>query len=313
MRAQGLKAFLCAVLLGLALPVVAETPSGVIKQSFGREFGVLTGDLIQHRFVVQLPAGYQLAESSLPVSGDLNYWLNLRDVSLQALEGNTQRQLFSVELTYQTFYAPLDVRTLEIPSHRLRAHRNGDQEIYVTLPEWQFTMSPLKDITPRGVGSDETEQSFMKPALVPLSQGVVEQQKHIILLIVITAFLLLVWAYLRGWLWQRQQSPFQQAQRKIRQINAYQNDELTACQAAVTAIHDGFNQVAGHAVFIHQLPDFYQQNPSFSRYSTEIDAFFQQSHAVLFGQQTVALPTLSSLQKLARRLQQAEPVSQGKP
>lgn len=304
---------ICVGLFWAIFPANAEIPSGVIKQSLGRDFGIFTGDVIRHNFIVQVPVGYQISEASLPVPGDLSYWLVLQDVIVKPLDANEARQLFQVTLHYQTFYAPLDVRALQIPVQSLQAHLKGESQINITLPDWEFTMSPLKEIAQRGVGRSETTSTFMKPALPPIHHPSQHQKNWVFGLAVSVVFLALFWAYLHGWIWRRQQSPFQQASRKIKHLQARNANDSSASYAAIESVHNAFNQVAGHVLFAHQLPIFLENHPSFARYTSDIYDFFQQSDAVMFGQHTEMQPSLKVLRQLTRRLSRAETLGRTKP
>lgn len=303
----------CVALLLAGSPAGAEVSGGVVKQSLGRDFGIFTGDMIQHEFIVQLPGGYQISEASLPAAGDLNYWLTLQDIELKKLDNNEDHQFFQLTLKYQTFYAPLDVRRLEIPAQSLRAHTKGEDEISITLPSWQFTMSPVKEIAQRGVGNNETAATFMKPALPPAYRATQRHENLLAGLSVSAAFIALLWAYLHGGLWRRQQSPFQQANRKIKRLQAKGNDDASACFAAIELIHRAFNQTAGYALFSRELPVFLENHPDFARHASEIEDFFRQSDAVVFGQHSEMMPSLKTLRQLSHRLSRAETLKSHKP
>lgn len=313
MPRRWLQTLMCVGLFLAGLPASAGISSGVIKQSLGRDFGIFTGDMIQHEFIVQLPADYQISEAALPVAGDLNYWLTLQDIELKHLDNNEDRQLFHLTLKYQTFYAPLDVRKLEIPAQSLRAHKKGEGEIDITLPSWQFTMSPLKEIAQRGVGNNETTDTFMKPALSPAYRSTQLQRNLLSGLSVSAILLVLLWAYLHGWLWRRQQFPFQQAHRNIKHLRAKNVNESSACFAAVESIHKAFNQAAGYVLFSNELAVFLQNHPAFARHASDIEEFFRQSDAVMFGQQSEMMPSLKALQQLSHQLSRAETLKPGKP
>ncbi len=67
---------LTLMLLLFTSPINAnQIRSGVVEQSLGRDFGILVGDIIEHYYVVQVPADYTLTPASLPPNGELNYWL----------------------------------------------------------------------------------------------------------------------------------------------------------------------------------------------------------------------------------------------
>lgn len=303
---QRIRTILCIGLLGISWTSSADVSSGIVQQSLGRDFGVVTGDRITHEFVLQLPAGYELSESSLPVPGDLNYWLTLDDVAVEALDSNQIRQLYRLTLQYQTFYAPLDVRTLETPAHSLRAHIDGKASVDIRLPAWSFTMSPLKDIPQRGFGTDDTNNPFMKPALEPPLKPTNQLQQNVIVLGIAITILTFLWAFLKGWIWRRRQSPFQLAYRRVKRLAASKEVSIATYRTAFQAIHEAFNRVSGSVLFACQIPEFLVQNPEFSRYEQEINDFFQQSDAVLFREETEQLPDLSELRHLTRRLCHAE-------
>ncbi len=312
MPRRWLQTLMCVGLLLAGFPASAEISSGVIKQSLGRDFGIFTGDMIQHEFIVQLPADYQISEAALPVAGDLNYWLTLQDIELKHLDNSEDRQLFHLTLRYQTFYAPLDVRQLEIPAQSLRAHKKDEGEIDITLPSWQFTMSPLKEIAQRGVGNSETTDTFMKPALSPAYRSTQLHKNLLSGLSVVAILLVVLWAQLHGLLWRRQQSPFQRAHRKIKQLRAKNANESSACFAAVESIHKAFNQAAGYVLFSNELAAFLQNHPAFAHHASDIEEFFRQSDAVMFGQQSEMMPSLKALQQLTRQLSRAETLKSGK-
>lgn len=306
MQWQWLKTGLCVSFLVLSWHANAEVPSGVIQESFGRDFGIVTGDQITHEFIVQLPAGYQFSESSLPVPGDLNYWLALNDVAVETINSHPDRQLYRLTFDYQTFYAPLDVRALKIPALSLRAHLNGDKSINITLPDWSFTMSPLKQIAPRGVGTSETSSAFMKATLAPQNAPTQQLQHTVITLGSLVAALTVCWAFLQGWIWRRQQSAFQRAYHQVKQLAAQKETNLSTYSASFQAIHEAFNRVAGKVLFAHQVPEFLVSHPAFCRYEEEINDFFQQSDKLLFREDAAELPDLIVLRRLARRLCHAE-------
>ncbi|AFJ03255.1 MxaA protein [Methylophaga frappieri] len=307
MQWRWIKALLCVAMLSLTLPALGEVPTGIVKQSLGRDFGVLAGDLIRHEYILQVPADYDIAEASLPATGDLSYWLTLQDVQVELLDSNSARALFQVVLIYQTFYAPLDVRELTIPAQTIRAHHSNGEEIILSLPDWNFMMSPLKEIVPRGVGATDSGSAFMKPSLPPVLQPLADKQNRVIALAIIATLLGLAWVVLNGWLWQRKQSPFQQAAKKINKLDKNQQDEKRHLKA-FEAIHHAFNAVAGQVVFTYHLPFFFENHPEFITYQNEITTFFEQSDALMFGQANDQQPTLKELQQLARRLSRAEPL-----
>ncbi|GJE62541.1 hypothetical protein MPOCJGCO_4674 [Methylobacterium trifolii] len=65
-----------------------------------------------------MDAGFTIQRASLPRPGPVAYWLDLRAVAVEETrqgDGNRIR----LRLTYQSFYAALDARTLEMPGASL--------------------------------------------------------------------------------------------------------------------------------------------------------------------------------------------------
>src|SRR5690554_6205924 len=202
-----------AILLSLLFSntLLADTERlGVIEQSLGRDFGILVGDLINHYYIVQVPADYTLTPASMPPTGSLDYWLELLETEYELLSETSQLRRYRLHFTFQTFYAPLDVRALTIPSLTVRftADDNAHQ---IIIPAWGFTMSPIKEIVPRGVASDSTQNAFMKADLSPTTISTADLKQQIWILAFSLIILVTFWLSLKGYLFSFTRSPFQQA------------------------------------------------------------------------------------------------------
>lgn len=263
-----------------------EARTGIIEQSLGRDFGILVGDIIEHYYIVQVPANYTLTPTSLPANGELDYWLELLTSDYTLVDERDQVRRYRLHFTFQTFYAPLDVRALNIPALTVRFHTDEKTE-EITIPEWNFTMSPLKEIAPRGVASDSPQNAFMKADLPPAIVQTAELQKQIWILVLLLSILALFWLSLKGYLFIFTRSPFQQAHHKVKKLRKYHTKQ-SAFHQALQAVHQAFNRLAKQALFAHQVEDFVLQHPEFAPCQKKIDNFYQLSNESLYSEHKVA-------------------------
>lgn len=282
-----------------------EFRTGIVQQSLGRDFGILVGDVIEHFYIVQVPSEYKITPASLPPSGELDYWLLLLNSDYALISDHSGIRRYRLHFTFQTFYAPLDVRALTIPP--LTVSFNADDKTeQLTIPAWSFTMSPLKEIAPRGVASDSTQNAFMKADLPPVTIPTKGLQQQIWGLAITLFILTLSWLSLKGYLFALIRSPFQQAYHEVKKLRKYHADE-PAFHQALQAVHRAFNRLAGHALFAHQIDDFINQRPEFSVYQQQIEQFYQLSTEALYSEQKMTTANdFDQLLKLCKQLAGAE-------
>lgn len=304
MRVPMFVAVLLAVFSSTAL-YADQVRTGIVQQSLGRDFGILVGDIIEHYYIVQVPAEYRLTPASLPPNGELDYWLLLLDSDYEVISENAELRRYRLHFTFQTFYAPLDVRALATPPLTV-SFNAGDKTEQLTIPAWNFTMSPLKEIAPRGVAKDSNQNAFMKADLAPSTIPTKDLQQQIWILSITLLILVILWLTLKGYLFALTRSPFQQAYHQVKKLRKYHNDE-SAFHQALQAVHRAFNRLAGHALFAHQTDQFIDKHKEFSGYQDQIDSFYQLSTEALYADQK--LPTekdFDQLLKLCKQLAGAE-------
>ncbi|GJE62540.1 hypothetical protein MPOCJGCO_4673 [Methylobacterium trifolii] len=103
-----------ATILSLLLAGAAQAQVRSVEVRSPRAFGYFLGDLVQAQADIVVDAGFTIQRASLPRPGPVAYWLDLRAVAVEETrqgDGNRIR----LRLTYQSFYAALDARTLEMP------------------------------------------------------------------------------------------------------------------------------------------------------------------------------------------------------
>jgi mxaA protein len=298
-------------LLSAACYAEPVLPAQLIKMDQGRNYGLMVGDIIEHHYLIAVDEGYSLSPSSLPVEGELTYWLDLNSVSMTS-EQQGKKTIYNLILRYQTFYAPLDVRTLLIPEQQLVFTDSANQRVEITLTDWHFIMSPIKEITASGVGNNDGSDGFMKADIAPRTHSLSRYQSPIIIYASLSIVCLLIWAALAGLLPKFDTSPFHTARRQIKRINRHKNITVDQIQQGLQAMHDAFNSRASYTVFASQIDDFIQQHPQFNESRTQIEDFFQQSRCVFFFDEDPKPNLLNDCIRLCDRLAAADKVVSNK-
>jgi mxaA protein len=102
-----------------------------------RPFGYVIGDEIKQRILVEVRHGLELQYSSIPSKGSVNRWLNMNKVNIKKREGK-EGVVYQIDLTYQLFYAPLEVKMLDLPGFTLQFRQFGNN-VEQAVPVWHFT------------------------------------------------------------------------------------------------------------------------------------------------------------------------------
>ena len=303
-----------SLLLGLFLlsaicSAKPHIPGQLIKMDQGRSYGLVVGDIIEHQYLIAIDTAYSLSPSSLPVEGESTYWLDLNSVDMTSDQRGTKK-LYHLTLRYQTFYAPLDVRKLLIPEQQLVFTDNSNQRFEISLPEWYFTMSPIKEVVSSGVGNDDGSDGFMKPDIAPRTHSLSRYQSPIIIYASLSVIALLIWAALAGLLPKLSTSPFHKAKRQIKRIKRQKNITSEQVQQGMQAMHDALNARAKQTLFASQIDDFIHRHPQFNKSRGQIEDFFQQSRSVFFFDKEAKPTILMDCIRLCDRLAAADKVVQ---
>ncbi|WKJ91982.1 nonribosomal peptide synthetase MxaA [Methylomonas montana] len=251
-----------------------------------RPFGYVIGDTIRHRILIETRSGMELQRSSLPAQGRLNRWLQLNDVSVTE-QGGSDGNHYQIDLLYQQFYAPLEVKELSIPGFMLRFQQHG-QTLEQPVAAWAFTVAPLRELVVR----QDPHGEYMRPDQAPrmLDDSAIVRRLCVALAVALSIALRLVWLY--GYLpGLPQRSVFKRAQRKLQNLGLQQLPE------ALAAVHTAFNGLHGKPVFLHKLAEFYQSHPEYRSIADELAWFFDYSNRYFFGEASATLQT-ADLEKI---------------
>lgn len=271
-------------LLALSNPAAA-TPPATVHLETPRPYGYLIGDTLALTVAINAPSGLKLDEAALPRPGTVNRWLELRRIEAKPQAGSGYR----LKLEYQTFHAPLTVKTLTIPGFRLSFAGGTAAEV----PPWSFSATPIKDLSVLSGEGQQPLRSDAAPGSLPLAGW-----RAATLAAVAFALAALLWlAWLRGLLpyWAKGRH-YAAALRGLRRL-ARQPQGEAALRAGFTAVHRAFNQTLGQPLFAEQLDDFFLAQPRYAPLREDIEAFFAASYALFFG--SGALPADYPLERLA--------------
>lgn len=261
-----------------------------------KPFGYVIGDEIHHRIIVDTRKQLSLIKDSIPPVGALNRWLQLKSATtaVQA-QGDVDRVV--IDLTYQVFYSPLEVKMLKIPSFTLR-FKQYDQTVEQAVPEWHFTLSPLHELAIR---KDEG-QLYIRPDAESKLLSLSPYTERLGLSLMVFALMALYLAYRHGLLlWQRRKQVFKSANQTLTKLS------VADISTALNVFHHALNAVNQQPLFKHDLPEFYQRKPQFAAIATELDWFFNFSSLYFFANRHyVAEQDFSRLQQLCKRCRQLE-------
>lgn len=298
---------LCAlVLVGLPFVSQAQDTSAITHFELltPRPFGYVIGDVIQHELRVAVVAPYKLQKGMLPVPGPMSYWLELRDLDLIEDAGDEETR-YQVNLTYQTFYAPLEATLRTIPGFQL-AFRAGDDSFDITVPAWDFTMSPLRELMTRTVEGQE----YMRPDTPPprIDAGLYGPRLVMLAIAALAAALYLLYYYALWPFHARKARPFARARRKVRALRGHATD-VPSYRQAVRTVHGAFNVTNGGPLFAESLDAFLARHPAFKPLRAQIERFFKISHETFFSNRAAAAVRaypLTQIDRLCEELQTAE-------
>lgn len=236
-----------------------------------RPFGYVIGDLIHHRVLIETRRDMALNLASVPVQGELNRWLHLNDVKIVSDRDSGET---AIDLTYQVFYAPNEVKMLTVPGFKLQFTQAG-KTVEQSVPPWHFTLSPLKELAVR---KDQDGRHYMRPDAEPAPLPNAGAWLALYACLGVAAALGLYLTYLYGYfpLWPKRRI-FKQA---LCQLEKLPDDAL---ERGLAVIHHALNAVNGQPLFKHQLPAFYQNHPEYRAAAADLERFFDYSNRVLFG------------------------------
>ena len=268
-----------AAIVGVAsavAPVHADVPSADVASaavSEPRAFGYRVGDVVPRRVAVHVPAGFTLDERSLPQVGQRGKALELRRVEWRGR--GSQHEL---QLDYQVFVSPRELRTLEMPAFELRLEGAPRAQL-LRIDAWPIVVAPLAPVDAparNGLGElrPDTAPPLIDTAPVRTRLGL------------IAAALALLGGYLGvvylGPPWRAsQRRPFAAASRGLSALPLAPS--AAERRAAFTRLHAALNCAAGQVLFEPGLDRWFALQPRYAPLRAELIEFFARSRAEFFS------------------------------
>ena len=283
----------CALSIGCS--GFSRQPISRFELQTPRPFGYLIGDEIRHRVVVETGSDMSLNLNSVPKQGEVNRWLNLNMVKIET-DGDTGDTV--IDLVYQVFYAPNEVKMLAVPGFNLQFNQDG-KTVEQAVPAWNFTLSPIKELVAR---KDEDGLNYMRPDALPMALSTQEQWRGIYasltLALLTGGYLAYLYGYFPAWPKRR---IFKRAASELSRLS---EREL---ERGLAVIHHALNTLNGRPLFKHKLNEFYQAYPEYRGAAESMDWFFNFSNQVLFaGKQDFDSQDWRKLNDLCRQCREIE-------
>lgn len=258
-------------------------PHGVqLRVDEPRAFGHHTGDVVQRRVALTLPAGWALDESTLPEAGRRGRSFELRRVGWQppgawaGWRGWGGPRQAVLTLDYQVFVSPADVKVLELPPIKLR-FTGGARPEELRIDAWPVVVTPLgpADASPRnGLGE-------LRPAAAPplIDTSAPLQRLRWWAALALPLVCYLAWVHGAMPWWTRRHRPFGRA---LAALAALPPGDLHARAMAFRSVHQALNDSHGRVVFAHGLDEFLEAHPRYAPLRDRLMSFFDRSQAQFF-------------------------------
>jgi len=271
-----------------------DEPVSYFNVETPRPFGYVNGDEIPQRIVIETRSGISLQTSSLPAKGQINRWLNLNQVTVKQ-----SGQRYQIDLLYQVFYAPLEVKSLTLPGFTVQLSQ-GEKSISQNVPAWTFTLSPLRELVARQSEQGEYLRPDSPPPLLANTQALYGLSASLTVAALTAAYL----GYLYGCFPNRlRRTVFKRALRKLAGLSK------TDMEQALTIVHQALNSLNGQPLFLNRLGEFYRRNPQYLQINSQLAWFFNYSNRYFFSDGMIAVA--QDLQQLKELCEQCRKIERG--
>jgi len=247
-------------LLILLLPWSAWAEAPAIQVSM-RDSGYTMGDFIDLRVEIPLAPGQTLDEESMPLTGRVRPWLDLRELRWQQ-NGDT----LTLDLRWQLFATVEIAQRLHTPTVTLRT-RDGK---VLVIPAQPFHYSPALPYP--------LESSTRKLNLPPFKADERTPFVAAWLCLLLATGCGLAWLWIKDripW-WPFRPGPMTVLVRSLRRLPSH----AILQQSVLREMHAAFNRSAGESLYPNTLPKLFDAVPYLRNERTAISAFFDYSWRV---------------------------------
>ena len=271
-----------------------DEPVSYFNVETPRPFGYVNGDEIPQRIVIETRSGITLQTASLPAKGQINRWLNLNQVTVKQ-----SGQRYEIDLRYQVFYAPLEVKSLTLPGFTVLLSQ-GEKSVGQSVPAWTFTLSPLRELVVRQTEQGEYMRPDSLPSLLANSQALYGLTASLTVAALIAAYLSYLYGCFPNML---RRTLFKRALRKLDGLSKSDMEQ------ALTIVHHALNSLNGQPLFYNQLSQFYRRNPQYLQVSSQLTWFFNYSNRYFFSDGMIAVT--QDLQQIKDLCEQCRKIERG--
>lgn len=287
------------ILLILALSLLGcsgsiDEPVSYFNVETPRPFGYVNGDEIPQRIVIETRSGISLQAGSLPAKGQINRWLNLNRVTVKQTG-----QRYQIDLVYQVFYAPLEVKSLPLPGFSVQLSQ-GEKSISQNIPAWTFTLSPLRELVARQSEQGEYMRPDSPPPLLANTQALYGLAASLSVAVLIAAYLAYLYGCFPG---MSRRTVFKRALRKLAGLSEADMEQ------ALTVVHHALNSLNGQPLFLNRLDEFYRRNAEYLQINSQLAWFFNYSNRYFFSDGMIAVA--QDLQQLKELCEQCRKIERG--
>lgn len=302
-RCRGRLRYMCrslavaALSAGVAVGAVAASATLDARAEEPRAFGYTVGDTVSRRIALQVPAGLELDENSLPRAGTRGRALELRRVVLhRSFFGRPE----ALQLDYQVFLAPPEVRVLEMPPIELRFDGSPRPQT-LRVDAWPVTVAPLVPLeAPARDGLGELRPD-REPPRVDTGTARMRLGVEVGAMLLLFGYLAHVYLVL-PWSAQRRR-PFGRAWKQLSALPA--QPDAAQRRAAFERVHAALNETAGAVLFEPGLDGFVASRPRFTPLRDDLARFFAASRSEFFAGRSDAADA-GWLMAFCRRCRDAE-------
>ena len=251
-----------------------DEPVSYFNVETPRPFGYVNGDEIPQRIIIETRSGITLQTGSLPAKGQINRWLNLNQVTVKQ-----SGQRYQIDLLYQVFYAPLEVKALTLPGFTVQLSQ-GEKTVGKSIPAWTFTLSPLRELVVRQTEQGEYMRPDSPPSLLANDRAGYGLAAGLSVAALIAAYLGYLYACFPG---LSRRTVFKLALRNLAGLSKADMEQ------ALTIVHQALNNLNGQPLFANRLSDFYRHNPQYRQISSQLAWFFNYSNRYFFSDGMIAV------------------------
>ncbi|SJM90304.1 nonribosomal peptide synthetase MxaA [Crenothrix polyspora] len=269
------------LLFFLVLAGCSNTEHGAVRAftvHTPRPFGYVLGDEIPQQIILETASDVALQTGALPIKGTINRWLELKQATWEKTE-IPDGWRYVIDLNYQVFYVPLEVKMLKIPGFALQLSQQGKISSQ-PVPDWAFTVAPLRELAVRKDDNGEYMRPDAEPHQIASTNAQIAFGLSASLALAIAGYL----AYLYGYFpILNRSNVFKQALRKISRLSKGDIGQILA------AVHYAFNQLNGKPLFQVQVADFLSRHPEYAALKVQLEWFFAYSNRYHFGHSLVVI------------------------